>query len=233
MSYIIFSTKTFTLLIITGFLILLRPAGFAQDALQNNTGHDLFQKFDSLYQAGKTDEAYNYLQSAAEQFEQENKSGQYIASILKIARIDINRGDYKKAGELLAGSEPSPAGRPEFSNSIISEYYELKGYVHLALNEYREGIDCFNELIKIKENNEQPDLRLSRAYNNLALCYYYSGDFFAADTYMNKTLRIKEKLLGKHDPPFQALLLTWDHFPQDRVIWTKGLSIFSGLKKYI
>ncbi|MCD6565231.1 MAG: CHAT domain-containing protein, partial [Bacteroidales bacterium] len=75
-----------------------------------------------------------------------------------------------------------------------------------------EGIDCFNELIRIKENNGQPDLRLSQAYNNLALCYYYSGDFFAADTYMNIALRIKEKLLEKHDPSLSSTLINMGSF---------------------
>ncbi|MCK4631304.1 MAG: hypothetical protein KAT40_07660, partial [Bacteroidales bacterium] len=80
MSDIIFSTKTIALLIITGFLIMLRPAGFAQDTLHINTGQDLFQRSDSLYQAGKTDEAYNCFNLAAKQFRQENKPGQYLAS---------------------------------------------------------------------------------------------------------------------------------------------------------
>jgi len=206
MSYINFSAKTITLLIITGFLIILIPAGFAQDTLHINTGKTFFQKFDSLYQAGKTDEAYNYFHRAAKQLRQETEPELYLSAILRIARIDISRGDYRKAGELLTGSEPTPEDITELSYSIISEYYELKGYGHLALNEYCKGIYCFNELIKIKENNEPPDLRLSRAYNNLALCYYYSGDFFAADIYMNKALRTKEKLSGSLDPSLSSTL---------------------------
>ena len=96
MYYIIFSTKTIVLLIITGFLIIFKPSGFAQDTLYTNTGKSLFQRSDSLYQAGKTDEAYNCFILAAKQLRQDNKQEQYLASILRIARIDITRGDNKK-----------------------------------------------------------------------------------------------------------------------------------------
>jgi len=212
MSDISFSTKTTVLLIITGFFFILRPAGFAQDTLHINTGENLFQISDSLYQAGKTDKAYNYYQLAAKQFRQEDKHGQYLASILKILHIDIGRGDFKKADNLLEESEPTPEDKTKLSYSIICEYYELKGYIHLVLKEYSEGIDCFTELIPIKENKEPPDLRLSRAYNNLALCYYYSGNFFKADTYMNKALQIKEKLLEKHDPSLLTTLVNMGSF---------------------
>ncbi|MCK4700800.1 MAG: tetratricopeptide repeat protein, partial [Bacteroidales bacterium] len=85
------------------------------------------------------------------------------------------------------------------------------------------GIDCFNELIQIKENNEPPDLRLSRAYNNLALCYYYSGDFFTADTYMNNALHIKEKLLEKQDPSLSSTLINLGSFSGKSGNLDKGL----------
>jgi len=217
------SIKTIAFLIITGILVNIKPGSYAQDTSYIKTGYDLFRKSDSLFQAGKTDEAYKYFHSAAKQFRKEDKQGQYLSSILRIANIDITQGNYKKARELLAGLEPSSVGKSELTYLIISEYYELRGYVHLVLKEYQKGIDCFNELIRIKENNEQADLILSKAYNNMALCYYYSGDFFTADTYMNKALRIKENLLEKHDPSFSTTLVNLGLFSGKSGNLDKGL----------
>jgi len=215
--------KTVSSLLIAGLLFFFKPCSFAQDTAHISNGESLFQKADSFYQAGNTGEAYIYFNRALKQFKLEDKQELYISSIIRIVEEDLQQRNYRKAGELLEVSVLPFETIAGLSDSVIYKYYEQKGYVHLVLKEYIKGINCYNKLIRLKEEKGQSDLMFSRAFNNLALCYYYSGDFFSADTYMNKALRIKENLLEKHDPSLSSTLINLGSFSVRSGNLDKGL----------
>lgn len=97
------------------------------------------------------------------------KNTAYLRSLFE---FHIANGEFDKARETVKTIEKN---YPSESLSL-----ELRGYLSLSLNDYKSAIDAYKKALKLKPSTSK--------YQNIALAYWYSGDFENSKKYIDKAL---------------------------------------------
>lgn len=143
------------------------------------------EKYFMLIEAGKTEEADNWINTAST-VEAKNEENKVYAAI-----IQYYQGEEEKAIDELEGLKEN--------NNILACYY--LGSIYMEAAEFEKAAECYETYVNSKEN--QVDF-LEDVYGNLAQCYVQSLEYDKAIILLEKSVALES---GKIQKNLQKILV--------------------------
>jgi CHAT domain-containing protein len=160
-------------------------SSIAQDSLFQNALKDIV--------AANYDQAYQSLQSCADQYKQQNKGERYALSHLKMAECRIRSNQYQAALIHLENIEKFIKQELFGNTFLLSENKRLKGEIFLYRGKQDEALELL--LSAEKAYPENAGLEKAETYNLLGIVYWNNQNRTLALQYHQEALKLRMRLL--------------------------------------
>lgn len=142
-----------------------------------------------------------------------------------IAYCYYRKRDFEKAKEYLWYIIKNDTCKT--SNSIVQSYNFL-GILSLTLNQYKESIDYYkNVIINFKAEDTKDSLFVAGIYNNIGKSYIQLNEFENAIKYINKSIELRKHILGETHPKIARSHYAFGEYYYSAANYTEAIRSFS------
>lgn len=180
-------TGIFILIVIFSLFSCERKYVSAQDSINNKN----YVKAQNFRDNEVTDSAFLYYSKAKSDFQKSGDTTGIIKSLINMAIIQTNEGDYYGGIETSLDADKYIVKKDSTSNLLKASNYNNLAIASTSLKNYEKSIDFYLQAIHLTNNEEY---KLSY-YTNIGDAYILMGDNLKARKYLGKAMQTSDSIV--------------------------------------